>query len=209
MTKVLLIFAYILTSSSLTLANTMDEVKKDVNVDQSVINWMGKKKLIEDKHNGKVKVKEGSVTFNKKGQPLKAELVIDMNSITNEDIQDKKYNQKLVGHLSNEDFFNVKKHPVSILKINNFAKTKVDKKSKEKNLSTYKATGDLQIKDKTELVGFDVVINKVEDIYSGTGKLVIDRTRWDIKYGSDSFFKNLGDKVISNDIEFDFNIVTK
>lgn len=209
MKKFLLVIAYLVASTSMIQAKVAPEVKKEIDTDQSVISWLGKKKVVEDKHFGKIKVKQGFVNFNDKGQPLSAELTIDMNSITNEDVADKKYNQKLVGHLSNADFFDVKKYPSSVLKINSFAKTAADKKSKDKNLTTYKATGELQIKDKTEPVAFDVVINNKDKVHTGAGKLVVDRTRWGVKYGSDSFFKNLGDKVIANDIEFDFNIVTK
>lgn len=184
------------------------DVKKAINTAESSVSWLGKKKLVGDKHNGKIKIKDGIVTIDAKGQPKDAIITIDMASISNEDLKDKAYNKKLVDHLSSADFFDVKKYPTAILKINNFAKTKADKKSAVKNAHLYKATGDLTIKDKTEKVGFDVMITNVDSVYKGTGKLVIDRTRWNVKYGSDSFFKGLGDKVIADDMEFDFQVVT-
>jgi len=32
--------------------------------------------------------------------------------------------------------------------------------------------------------------------------LTIDRSKYDVRFGSNSFFDNLGDKAISNDITF-------
>ncbi len=209
MKKLLIINAIILSLCVGLQAKETNELKKVINSEVSTVNWLGKKKLVGDKHYGKIKIKEGSLTLDKKGQPKSAEIILDMKSITNEDLKDKTYNQKLVGHLSSADFFDVEKYPTSILKVTNFAKTKVDKKSDEKNANTFKANGLLTIKNKTEKVAFDVVINKVDSTYKGLGKLTIDRTIWDVRYGSDSFFKGLGDKVISNDMEFDFDVVTQ
>ncbi len=193
----------------LSLGVSAKEVKKPINTDVSMVSWMGKKKLINDAHNGKIKVKEGSVVFDKKGQPLSAEVIIDMTTITNEDLKDKKYNEKLVSHLSNADFFDVSKYPTSVLNIKNFEKITAAKDAKVKDLNLYKATGELQIKDKKKPIEFEVTITQDKGAHKGLGKLTIDRTLWDVRYGSDSFFKGLGDKVIANDIALDFELVTK
>lgn len=198
---------FIAITMGLSLAVSAKEVKKSINTDASVVSWMGKKKIVNDSHNGKIKVKEGSVVFDKKGQPQSAEVVIDMATITNEDLKDKKYNQKLVSHLSNADFFDVTKYPTSVLSIKSFEKVKADKEAKDLNL--YKAIGELQIKDKKQPISFEVSITQDKGIHKGLGKLTIDRTLWDVKYGSDSFFKGLGDKVIANEMDFDFELVTK
>lgn len=196
------------------------EVKKEIDTETSTVTWLGKKKLVGDKHTGKIKIKEGTVIFDDKGQPQTAELVIDMATITNEDLTDKKMNAKLVGHLSNADFFDVKKYPTATLTVKSFAKDIVDKKDPKKNAYTYKATGDLKIKEKVQPVAFNVEVlpvvvadkkpaSAVAPMYKAKGQLVIDRALWEIKYGSDSFFKNLGDKVIANDIEYTFDLATK
>lgn len=208
MKNIALVFATLLSLSTFVQAKEAKTVKKALNSDASSVSWLGKKKLVGDKHYGKIKIKEGSIVMDAKGQPKEAEVVIDMKSITNEDLKDKKYNKKLVGHLSSADFFDVEKYPTSVLKIKSFAKTKVDKKSKDKNANMFKAIGDLTIKDKTEKVAFDVKINKVDSAYQSMGKLTIDRTKWDVRYGSDSFFKGLGDKVIADDMDFEFVVVT-
>lgn len=210
-----LIYALSLSLSTSLMAN---EIKKVVNTDASVVNWLGKKKIVNDKHNGKIKIKEGTVTFDKKGQPLSAEVVLDMTTITNEDLKDQKMKEKLVSHLSGGDFFDVTKFPSSVLSIKKFEKQVAAKKEKDnkdakdnkaKNAELYKAIGELQIKDQVKPISFDITIENTKGVYKGLGNLTIDRTIWGVKYGSDSFFKGLGDKVIANDINFDFDIVTK
>ncbi len=201
-----LFIAITLSFSALVMAK---EVKKTIDTDVSLVSWLGKKKILNDKHYGKIKIKDGFVVFDSKGQPLNAEVILDMTKITNEDLKDKTYNTKLVSHLSGADFFDVTKYPNATLNIKSFEKTKIDKKDKTLNLTMYKAIGELKIKDETKPVAFDVQILPSGAIYKGTGKLTIDRTLWGVKYGSDSFFKGLGDKVIANDMEFDFELATK
>jgi polyisoprenoid-binding protein YceI len=56
---------------------------------------------------------------------------------------------------------------------------------------------DLTIKGKTNPVTFDITVNK----HNTSTKFKVDRTKYDIKYGSGSFFDNLGDKAISDNFE--------
>ena len=120
-----------------------------------------------------------------------------MNSITCTDIESEKYNQMLVDHLKNEDFFNTKEFPVATFKITNA-------KRGDKNL--YKIYSDLTIKGITHAVNFDAYVDINGEIFSAKAKITIDRTKWDIKYGSGSFFENLGDKMILDDVEFDISL---
>lgn len=200
----LVIFAIV--SSTVSFAN---ETKMPVDTASSTVSWLGKKKIVQDKHFGKIKVKDGFVVVDKKGVPQSAQVIIDMKSITNEDLKDKSYNAKLVGHLSSADFFDVNKFPESVLTVKSFAKDKVNKKDDAKNATLYKATGELKIKDVVQPISFDVQILPVDGVYKGKGKVVINRTLWGVKYGSDSFFKGLGDKVIADDMELDFDLITK
>jgi len=117
-----------------------------------------------------------------------------MTSITNTDLTDESYNQKLVGHLKSDDFFGVAKFPTANLKI-----TKAAKFSNGKAL----VTGDITIKGKTEPITFEIV----KSGSSYTAKLEIDRSKHNIKYGSTSFFDELGDKAIDDIFTLDIKIV--
>jgi len=157
--------------------------KKEVIKNESEVKWTGKK--IGGAHNGAIELKSGYFEFNN-DQIVGGEVVIDMNTISNSDLEDEGYKAKLVGHLKSDDFFGVEKYPTST-----FVITKATK------FVNGKATvsGKLTIKGKTQDLSFDVV--KEGNAYAA--QLEVDRSKFDVRYGSNSFFDNLGDKAI-NDI---------
>ncbi|MCK3685096.1 YceI family protein [Maribellus sp. YY47] len=165
--------------------------KKEVNKETSAVNWTGKK--IGGSHNGAIQLKGGYFEFNN-DQIVGGEVVIDMNSITNADLEDPGYNEKLVGHLKSDDFFGVEKYPT--------AKFVVTKASKFED-GKAKVTGKLTIKKSTEEITFDVV--KSGNIYKAL--VEVDRSKYDVRYGSNSFFDNLGDKAINDIFTLDISLV--
>ena len=131
----------------------------------------------------------------KDGKLTGGEVVVDMSTINTTDLEGK-WKAKLEGHLKNDDFFKVDKYPTA-----SFKTTSVAAQGKDK----YKVTGDLKILNKTNSV--DVVLTQKGKSF--TGDLTIDRTKWDLKYGSGSFFDDLGDKAIADEIALKLNLVTK
>ena len=166
--------------------------KLRIDAKKSTIGWIGKK--IGGQHEGFINVKSGSMEI-KNDQIVSGEFIIDMNSITCSDLEDKGYNQKLVGHLKSDDFFGVKQNPTASLTI-----TKSTKFYKGKAT----VTANLTIKGKTESITFEVVKNGT--IY--TTKLEIDRSKYDVRYGSTSFFDSLGDKAIDDIFTLKINLIT-
>jgi polyisoprenoid-binding protein YceI len=163
---------------------TVGAQNKKIDASKSTILWVGKK--ITGQHNGTVNFKEGSISF--KGNKLKAgSFTVDMNSLNATDLSGE-YQGKLNGHLKSDDFFGTEKNPTATLVF-----TKI--KAKAKNI--YTVTANLTIKGKTNPVTFDLTVNG----NTANTKFNIDRTKFDIKYGSGSFFDNLGDKAIANDFE--------
>jgi polyisoprenoid-binding protein YceI len=159
---------------------------------QSNIDWVGKK--VTGAHNGTISVKEGEFTFND-GKLTGGKFIIDTTSIKILDITDPATNAQFAGHLASDDFFSTEKYPQAMLKI-----TSVSGKNIE---------GDLTIKGITHPVAFDADINVKGDILIATGKLVIDRTRYEMKFRSGNFFKDLGDTMIYNDFELNVSITAK
>ena len=152
------------------------------NSEKSTIQWVGTK--IGGQHEGLIKLKSGEIVENN-GKIESGSFEVDMTSITCTDLEDAAYNEKLVGHLKSDDFFGVATHPTATVKITEGA-----------TLSDGKATvkGDLVVKGKSAPVTFELVKN--ENGY--TTQLKIDRTKYDVRYGSASFFDNLGDKAIAD-----------
>ena len=124
-------------------------------------------------------------------QLVGGEFVVDMTSISNEDLSGDN-RAKLEGHLKSDDFFGVENYPTAKLVITNVVK----------NENTYKVTGDLTIKETTEPITFD--LEEAGDNFTTT--LTIDRSKYNVRYGSGSFFDNLGDKTIYDDFTLDINL---
>jgi polyisoprenoid-binding protein YceI len=166
-----------------------------VDTQKSAIVWTGKK--VTGAHTGNISLSKGTITAD--GKTIKGgTFEIDMNSITVTDLKDSTYNKKLVGHLKNDDFFGVEKHPKAT-----FVITKVTPKTGNE----YDVTGKLTIKGITHDVSFPATITTTANSLTAIAKIAVDRTKYDIKYGSGSFFDNLGDKAIDNDFTLDLNLV--
>ncbi len=166
-----------------------------VNTAKSEMTWLGKK--VAGEHTGKISLKEGTLILD--GTKLTGgKFVADLNSMTCTDIADKEYNGKLIGHLKSDDFFGVEKHPTAT-----FVVTKVA----SKGAGVYDVTGNLTIKGITKPATFPATVKATATGAEATGKLVVDRSKYDIKYNSKSFFDNLGDKMINDDFTIDVKLV--
>jgi hypothetical protein len=173
-----------------------DHVK--VNTDNSTVKWKGSK--IADGHEGLIKIQKG-VLMIEHGKLVGGQFGIDMTSIVNTD-QEGKWKENLEEHLKSEDFFNVKKFPIAIINI-----TKVLPIETEEG--NYLIIADLTIKGITHAITFQANITIKGLHFLATAKIKIDRTKWDIKYNSGNFFKDLGDKLILDEIEFDVYLVSE
>jgi polyisoprenoid-binding protein YceI len=166
-----------------------------VDNNQSVVKWKGKK--VTGEHYGTVQFKDGHLVL-ENGKISEGVFHIDMGTIVDEDLKDESWNQKLVGHLKSDDFFSVDKHPVSTLKI---------KSVKQRDGNTHVFTGDLTIKGITEQIEFEAEAEVSEGMLEASGELVIDRTKYNIKFRSGKFFPDLGDKLIYDNFTLDFKLV--
>jgi len=170
---------------SATATTPIDGEKKEVKVSESKVTWKGYK--VTGSHDGNINLKSGHLEM--KGKKLVGgEFVVDMTSIAVTDLEAGKGKEKLEGHLKSADFFGVESNPTSKL---------VFTSVKPMNDNSYTVTGDLTIKGITKPV--TLVVSMFENKASAT--LKIDRTKYDIKYGSGSFFDNLGDKAIYDDFD--------
>jgi len=168
---------------------------------KSNVVWDGKK--VTGAHNGTIKLANGAIQVDK-NKVTGGTIEMDMNSIVDLDIKDQEYNQKLIGHLKSDDFFSVEKHPRATFKITNVTPIK-GAKAGEPN---YNVGGNLTIKGITNPITFPAQITMNGNIVAAKSEAVtLDRTKWDIRYGSKSFFANIGDKAIMDDFTVQFNVV--
>ncbi|WP_037320116.1 YceI family protein [Salegentibacter sp. Hel_I_6] len=174
--------------SLLSFTNVNAQEKK-IDVKESSVQWEGEK--VTGSHYGTIDFKEGHFIV-EDNEPKGGEFVIDMTSITVTDLEGEDKG-KLEGHLKSDDFFGVQKYPNSKLVITSVAK---------KSDNTFGVVGDLTIKEDTHSVTFDLDWSK----NSASTELTIDRSKYNVRYGSGSFFDNLGDKTIYDNFELDVEL---
>lgn len=164
----------------------------------SSIAWRGEKPLKYD-HVGTVNIAEGQLTF--AGDQLTgSSFTIDMTSIVNEDLIGKdKEKADLEGHLKSDDFFGVETFPTATLVIKSAEPTGTD--------GQYTAVADLTMKDITNEITFVTDVTVGEGTLNATADIVVDRSQFDVRFGSGSFFDNLGDKLISDEMELTITLV--
>ncbi len=190
---VILIVAAGITMFAFTTPKQKKEITYSIDIKTTTASWLGKK--VTGQHDGKINISKGKVVSD--GQNITGGTIeFDMNSITDNDLTDKTYNDKLIGHLKSDDFFSVAKNPTSKFEI-----TKVLKQDKD-----YNVTGKLTIKGITNEISFPALIKMDEKTMVVVAKIMVNRTKFDIKYGSKSFFENIGDKAISDDFELNVNV---
>jgi len=170
---------------------------KSVKVDAaaSQITWKGYK--VTGEHAGTINVKDGSFVY-KDGVLTGGAFIIDMTSIACTDLTGE-YADKLVGHLKSPDFFGVEAHPTARVVLTNVVANGVNR---------YKVTADLTIKETTKPVKFIATISEEMGKTVATTDLQIDRSEYDVRYGSGSFFDNLGDKTIYDEFDLSIRLVS-
>ncbi len=185
-----IVIAFILALSASSFAQD-----KTVTVDSSLskIVYLGKK--VTGEHTGSVKVQSGNLVFSKDGL-TGGTIVADMSSVTVTDITDADYVKKFLEHMASDDFFSSSKFKTATLTV---------KSAKKLTGNKYSVTADLTIKGKTAPVTFDADVQADK----ATAKVIVDRTKYDIRYGSGKFFQNLGDKMINDEFSLDVTLALK
>ena len=162
---------------------------KNINTTTSTIEWVGKK--VTGQHNGTVNFKDGAIVL-KKNKLAGGTFTVDMTSLTATDLSGE-YQGKLNGHLKADDFFGTDKFPTAKL---------VFKTIGTKSTNVYNVTADLTIKGITKPVTFVLTMNG----NTATAAFNVDRTKYDIRYNSKSFFESIGDKAIYDEFELKVNL---
>ena len=159
--------------------------------DKSTLKWTGKQ-ITTKTHFGSLKFKSGNIIF-ENGIISSGKFLVDMTSLLVEDLQGN-YKQKLEGHLKSDDFFSVEKFNESSLTI----------LSSSKNDSGLDVNGSLTIKGIALPIKFkleDLEMDQEEVRWKGV--LTFDRSKYNVRFRSGSFFQNLGDKLILDEIRIE------
>ena len=190
---------FLLVSILLMGLNLSSQVQMDLT--KSSIKWIGKE-ITTKEHFGALKFSKAQLEFN--GDALTGgEFMVDMTTL---DVQDLSGGgkQRLEGHLRSDDFFSVDKHQTSYLKINEVLPPELSRIEADNN--SFEVSGELTIKGITQPIVF--TLKPVSD-QSYVADLTFDRSDYNVRFRSGSFFENLGDKLILDDIKLEVTLVKK
>ena len=157
----------------------------NVDIDKSNVEWIGKKAT--GSHNGIILIKKGHITLDKDNKITDGEFILDMESISCTDLTGSK-KASLDGHLMDADFFNTEKFPTAKFTITNSSKDKIN--------------GTLTIKDITHNISFKYENNSR---LTYEAEIIVDRTKYNVKYKSKTIFPELGDRFIYDDFTIKLN----
>ncbi|WP_159467805.1 YceI family protein [Dyadobacter sp. 3J3] len=160
---------------------------------RSNINWTGKK--VTGAHNGTIAIKSGTISLT--DDNLGGNFVIDIASLKILDVTDPATNAQFEGHLFSNDFFSADRFPEAFFTITGSAKTQE---------GSYLVSGNLTIKDITNPVTFSADLLIDDETLTASGKIIVDRTLYNMKFRSGNFFQNLGDTLIYNEFELDVKL---
>jgi len=175
----------------------MENKKFKVVTALSNIDWIGRK--VTGTHYGTIAIKEGTFILNS-GKLIGGKFVVNTTSIKILDITDPMTNAQFAGHLASDDFFASEQYPE--------AKFVITSAEPSRN-NSYNITGDLTIKGITHSILFNASLNISDGMLLATGKIIVDRTQYGMKFRSGNFFKNLGDTLIYNHFDLNVSITAK
>ncbi|MEN9703631.1 MAG: hypothetical protein RLZZ209_1059 [Bacteroidota bacterium] len=164
----------------------------NVNKSASSIAWLAKK--VTGEHNGTVGISAGALNVNG-NKLIGGNFTIDLKTIKALDITDPGYNQKFIGHITSGDFFEIEKFPTASFVITKVAGNQV--------------TGNLTVKGITKSITFPAEIAIKGGKVTAKANITIDRTDFNIKYGSKKFFDSIGDKAIYDDFALTVSLVSE
>lgn len=165
----------------------------NVNVTDSKVTWKAYK--VGGEHAGTVGIENGRLVTD--GDNLiGGSFSLNMASIAVTDLQGE-YKGKLEGHLKSPDFFAVEEYTTASFLITNV----VPQGDKQK------VTGTIVIKNIAQEISFLADVSVENGTITASADMKIDRAKFNVRYGSGSFFDNLGDKVIYDEFDLSVNLV--
>ena len=171
-----------------------------IDSEKSLVTWTGRN--LGGRHTGKLAISHGELTI-ALGQLTGGRIVIDMQSLTDLDLQDTNYADMLVSHLLSEDFFEVSRYPSAEALLKGWRPIPEATPGRP----NYLIDADLTIKGITHPVQFAAIIAPQADGIKAQATLDIDRTAWNVTYGSGRLFEMLGMHLVNDMVTLEFFLV--
>ena len=184
-------------------SNSSNKISPEQGVYSVVINetellWIGKE-LSTKIHTGTLNLSNGLIQVDN-DKTITGNVTINMRTINITDLQGRA-KEMLEGHLRSADFFEVENFPEATLSFKS--------KSFNKLKNQINFEGELIIKDISNPIIFNATLLESSPYLKAKAILSFDRSKYDVRFRSGSFFENLGDKLILDDIDVNITLVTR
>ena len=167
-------------------------------IDETELLWIGKE-LSTKIHTGTLNLSNGLIQVDN-DKTITGNVTINMSTINVTDLQGRA-KEMLEGHLRSADFFEVENFPEATLSFKS--------KSFNKLKNQINFEGELIIKDISNPIIFNATLLESSPYLKAKAILSFDRSKYDVRFRSGSFFENLGDKLILDDIDVNITLVTR
>ena len=175
----------------------------DVDVAESRVEWVGRNLL--NKHYGRIELKGGKLRFDR-GDLVGGEFTLDMRAITCQDLAGDPLHDVLIAHLVSHDFFDVELYPEA-----RFVITATERVAgATPGAPNLAVRGELTLKDVSRALEFVASAGlTAEGKAAAQAAFAIDRTQWNVLYGSGKYFRHLAGHLVNDLIEIQIRIVTQ
>lgn len=163
-----------------------------LNTETSRLRWIGRN--LSNQHDGTIALKEGRLTMDEDGHPVRGRVVVDMTRMTCNDLKDSPMAKVLIGHLSNQDFFLVDQYPTAEIELNAF--TSLDYAIPGR--PNYRASGTLTVRGVEQAIELDAMLAPGDEQWVFQCEFDFDRTAHGAIYGSARFFERLGMHLVND-----------
>ena len=173
-----------------------------IDVEKNRIEWTGRN--LTSAHSGTIKLHAGQIEV-RDGRPVRGEFTLDMESTENLDVPDSKMRQILIDHLKSDDFFDVQRFPTVEFRLSKIMALLGARRGNP----NWEVTGELTLKSVTNQIVFPAIIGLTSDgLIVAEAHFDIDRTRWNVLYGSGKFYEKLGKHLVNDEVSLALKLVT-
>ncbi len=172
-----------------------------IDLENSRLEWIGRN--LNNRHSGRIAVQRGELVIID-GRISAGSIVLDMNTIFNQDLQDPAWREMLLQHLRSDDFFAVERFPTASFSLTGWEAQEGASCEAPNGI----ATGDLAIKDITRRISFQAIVAPQSDgSLKAHAAFDVDRTLWNVCYGSSRLFERLGMHLVHDMISLELFVV--
>lgn len=174
-----------------------------IDIEKSMLEWIGRN--LNKRHYGRIAIQAGELVI-ANGKLSAGNIVLDMITISSLDLQDPDWRDMLIRHLISDDFFAVERYPTASFRLNGWETQAGASPEAPQGI----VTGELTIKDVTRPISFPATVAPQQDgTIQAHAAFDIDRTLWNICYGSCRMFENLGMHLVHDMISLELFVVAR